>query len=134
MGILVDVCTYIFCNNKYVLCNTTILYSTLKKKSQIIAFRFIRGVEAIDEWRTAYVNTHDKPMDLLMKVFSIFEKQRRFFRCYSIICLFLCQRQLRLHIVGTLVSIKSSMTSTYAGGCRPWTMLLLVLGYGFHLV
>ena len=37
MSIAVDGPAYIFSDNKYVLCNTTIPYSILKKKEKIIA-------------------------------------------------------------------------------------------------
>ena len=49
------------------LANTTIPDSTLKKKSQSIAYHFAREGVARDEWRTSYVNTHDNEADLLTK-------------------------------------------------------------------
>ena len=45
------------------LANTTIPDSTLKKKSQTIAYHFVREGVAWDEWRTSYVNTHDNEAD-----------------------------------------------------------------------
>ena len=54
-------------NNQSVLANTTIPDSTLKKKSQSIAYHFVREGAARDEWRTAYVNTNDNESDLLTK-------------------------------------------------------------------
>ena len=46
------------------LANTTIPDSTLKKKSQSIAYHFVCEGVARDEWRTSYVNTHDNEADL----------------------------------------------------------------------
>ena len=43
--------------------NTTIPDSTLKKKSQSIAYHMIREGVARDEWRTCYVNTNDNDED-----------------------------------------------------------------------
>ena len=63
-----------------VLANTTILDSTLKKKSQSIAYHFVREGVARDEWRTAYVNTHENPADLLTKPLPSGEKRRGFVR------------------------------------------------------
>ena len=67
MGIPVEGPAYIHGDNQSVLANTTIPDSTLKKKSQSIACHFVREGVARDEWRTAYVNTHDNPADLLTK-------------------------------------------------------------------
>ena len=80
MGIAVDGPAYIFVDKKYVLCNTTIPDSTLKKKLQIIAYHLVMEGAARDEWRTAYVNTHDNPMEILTKVIPMSEKRRGFFR------------------------------------------------------
>ena len=41
--------------------------STLKKKSNAIAYHFVREGVARDEWRTAYVNTEENVADLLTK-------------------------------------------------------------------
>ena len=67
MGIPFDGPTYIYGDNKSVLYNTTIPDSTLNKKSQSIAYHFVREGAARDEWRTAYINTHENPSDLLTK-------------------------------------------------------------------
>jgi hypothetical protein len=67
LGISCEEPTFIYGDNKSVLCNTSIPDSTLKKKSQSIAYHFVREGCARDEWRTAYVNTHLNPADLLTK-------------------------------------------------------------------
>ena len=67
LGIPCDGPSYVFGDNQSVLANTSIPDSTLKKKSQSIAYHFVREGCAKDEWRTAYVNTHDNPADLLTK-------------------------------------------------------------------
>ena len=54
--------------------------STLKKKSQSIAYHFVREGSARDEWRTAYVNTHLNPADLLTKPLASGEKRNGFVR------------------------------------------------------
>ena len=78
MGIPCDLPTFIFGDNKSVLANTTVPDSTLKKKSNSIAYHFVREGCARDEWRTAYVNTHENPADLLTKPLPSGEKRRRF--------------------------------------------------------
>ena len=80
MGIPCEGPAYIFGDNKSVLCNTSIPDSTLKKKSQSIAFHFVREGTARDEWRTAYVNTHENEADLLTKPLPSGEKRRGFVR------------------------------------------------------
>ena len=67
MGIPVDEPAYVFGDNKSVLCNTTAPESTLKKKSNAIAYHFVREGVARDEWRTAYVNTEENLADLFTK-------------------------------------------------------------------
>eukprot|EP00980_Cylindrotheca_fusiformis_P025547 scaffold14026_cov110-Cylindrotheca_fusiformis.AAC.1 len=67
MGIPCAEPTYVYGDNKSVLCNTSIPESTLKKKSQSISYHFVREDVARDEWRTAYINTHLNPADLLTK-------------------------------------------------------------------
>ena len=60
------------------LANTTIPDSTLKKKSQSIAYHFAREGVARDEWRTSYVNTHDNEADLLTKQLPHGDKRKGF--------------------------------------------------------
>jgi hypothetical protein len=68
MGIPVETPAYIEGDNQSVLANTTIPDSILKKKSQSIAYHFVREGCARDEWRATYVNTHDNEADLLTKL------------------------------------------------------------------
>ena len=74
MGIPCDDPAYIFGDNQSVLANTTMPESSLKKKSQSICYHFVREGCARDEWRTAYINTHLNPSDLLMKLLPNGEK------------------------------------------------------------
>ena len=80
MGIPVNGPCYIHGDNQSVLANTTNPGSTLKKKSQSIAYHFVREGVAKDEWRTSYVNTHDNEADLLTKQLPFGEKRRGFVR------------------------------------------------------
>ena len=80
MGIPVDGPAYILGDNQSVLANTTIPESTLKKKSQSIAYHFVREGSARDEWRTSYVNTHLNESDLLTKLMPNGEKRKNFVR------------------------------------------------------
>jgi len=59
--------TYVFGDNQSVLANTTAPDSTLKKKSNAIAYHFIREGCARVEWRTTYINTDKNVADLLTK-------------------------------------------------------------------
>ena len=78
MGIPVDLPTYILGDNQSVLVNVSKPHSTLKKKSSSIAFHFVREGTAKDEWRTAYINTHYNPSDMLTKSLPGGEKRTRF--------------------------------------------------------
>ena len=78
MGIPVDGPAYIEGDNQSVLVNTMIPDSTLKKKSQSIAYHFVREGSACDEWRTTYVNTHDNEADLLTKLLPSGAKRKGF--------------------------------------------------------
>ena len=80
MGIPCEGPAYIHGDNQSVLANTSIPDSTLKKKSQSIAYHFVREGAARDEWRTAYVNTHLNEADLLTKLLPSGEKRRGFVR------------------------------------------------------
>ena len=57
---------------------TTIPDSTLKKKSQSIAYHFDHEGVARDEWRTSYVNTHDNEADLLTEQLPHCQKRKGF--------------------------------------------------------
>ena len=78
MGIPCELPSLIYGDNQSVLANTTIPDSVLKKKSNSIAYHFVREGCARDEWRTTYVNTHWNPADLLTKALPSGEKRRRF--------------------------------------------------------
>ena len=80
MGIPVYGPCYIQGDNQSVLANTSIPESALKKKSQSIAYHFVREGVARDEWRTAYVSTKYNCADLLTKVLPNGEKRRGFVR------------------------------------------------------
>ena len=80
MGIPCEGPAYVYGDNKSVLFNTSIPDSVLKKKSQSIAYHFVREGAARDEWRTTYVNTHDNPADLLTKPLPAGEKRHGFVR------------------------------------------------------
>ena len=78
MGISCDDPTFIYGDNQLVLANTTIPVSTLKKKSQSIAYHFVREGAAQDEWQTTYVNTHENEADLLTKQLPSGKKRKSF--------------------------------------------------------
>lgn len=80
MSIPCEGSAFVYGDNQSVLANTTIPDSTLKKKSQSIAYHFVREGCARNEWRTAYVNTHLNPADLLTKPLPAGEKRTSFVR------------------------------------------------------
>jgi hypothetical protein len=75
MGIRVDEPAFVFGDNQSVLANTSNPASTLKKKSNAIAYHFVREGCARGEWITAYVNTHSNIADLLTKALAAGEKR-----------------------------------------------------------
>jgi hypothetical protein len=80
MGITVDEPAYVFGDNQSVLANTSAPALALKKKSNAIAYHFMREGCAKDEWRTGYINLHDNVADLLTKPLPSGEKQAKFIR------------------------------------------------------
>ena len=80
MGIEILGPVFIYGDNQSVLNNTSIPESQLKKKSQSIAYHFIREGVACDEWRTTYVNTHENEADLLTKQLPSGDKRKKFVR------------------------------------------------------
>eukprot|EP00956_Cyclotella_meneghiniana_P002326 scaffold2635_cov47-Cyclotella_meneghiniana.AAC.1 len=80
MGIPCHEPTYVYGDNQSVLANTTVPDSQLKKKSNSIAYHFVREGCARDEWRTTYIyiNTHENPADLLTKPLPSGEKRSKF--------------------------------------------------------
>ena len=77
MGILVDGLSFVYGDNKSVLVNSSVPESVLWKKSNSIAYNYVREGSASDEWRVAYVNTHHNVADLLTK--SLGDKKRKYF-------------------------------------------------------
>ena len=67
MGIWINGPTYIYGDNTSVLSNASIPESVLKKKSNSIAYHFVRKGSSSDEWCVAYVPTSDNVADLLTK-------------------------------------------------------------------
>ena len=67
MGIACIKPTYIEGDNQSVLANSAIPDSVLKKKSQSIAYFFVREGSARDEWRLAYIKSTLNEADLLIK-------------------------------------------------------------------
>ena len=80
IGISVDLPSFFFGDTQSILYNTTMPYSTLKKKSLSIVYHFVREGACKDEWRTAYINTHLNPADLLTKPLPGSEKRINFVR------------------------------------------------------
>ena len=80
MGIPCDQPTYIVGNNQSVLSNSSIPELALKKKSQSIAYFFVREGSARDEWRVAYVKSSLNEADLLTKQLPHGEKRKTFVR------------------------------------------------------
>ncbi len=80
IGIPVKEHAFVFGDNQSVLANTTMPQSMLKKKSQAVAYHFVREGCARDEWRTAYINTHDNVADLMTKPLPSGEKRSKFVR------------------------------------------------------
>ena len=67
MGVPIEEPTYVYGDNMSVLYNTTSLESTLKKKSNSIAYHFVRECVAMGELLTGYVSTEENIADLLTK-------------------------------------------------------------------
>ena len=80
MGIPVEGPSYVFGDNKSVLTNSCIPDSMLRKKSNSIAYNFVREGSAMKEWTMSYINTHDNPADMLTKPLPSGEKRMRFIR------------------------------------------------------
>ena len=78
MGIPVDAPCYVYGDNKSVLINSSQPFSVLKKKSNSIAYHFVREGTAKDEWRQAYVNTDENCSDMLSKSLPGGRKRRKF--------------------------------------------------------
>ena len=80
MGIPCDGPAYIQGDNQSVLANTSIPDSVLKKKSQSLAYHFVREGCARGEWITSYINTNSNLADLLTNVLPHGDKRKGFVR------------------------------------------------------
>ena len=78
-GIPVYKLAFIYGDNQSVLINASAPESTLKKKSQLVTYHFVREGSAADEWRTQYVHTSLNVSDLMTKPLSG-KKRWRFVR------------------------------------------------------
>ena len=58
---------YLYGDNHSVLWNTSVPESTLKKKSNSVAYHFLREGISTDEWRTTYLKSSENPSDFLTK-------------------------------------------------------------------
>ena len=67
MGVPIKEPTYVYGDNMFVLYNTTSPESTLKKKSNSIAYHFVCECVAMGELLTGYVSTEENIADLLTK-------------------------------------------------------------------
>ena len=94
MGIPCEGPSHIYGDNQSVLANTTIPESTLKKKSQSIAYHFVRERSARNEWRMACVNTHKNEADLLTKLLPCGDKSGKD-SCETLFTTYVSQRRTR---------------------------------------
>ena len=78
MKIQCDCPAFIYGDNQYVLANTTMPYLMLKKKSNYIAYHFVRKGTACNKCRATYINTNDNRYNLLTKPLSYGEKITKF--------------------------------------------------------
>ena len=67
MGIPIYFPTYILGYNQSVICNTSKPHSSLKNKPSSTVFHFVCEGTAKYEWRTAYINMHSNPANMLTK-------------------------------------------------------------------
>ena len=78
MGIAIKGPCYVYGDNNSVLINSSVPDSMLKKKSNSVAYHHTREGTFQDEWRCAYINTHDNPSDLQTKSLPYGEKRIKF--------------------------------------------------------
>ena len=78
MGIPAEGSAYVFGYNKSVLINSLNPDSVLKKKSTSVAYHFVREGVAKNEWKVAYISTHENPADILTKPSLISDKRSKF--------------------------------------------------------
>ena len=77
MGIPIDGCTNVFCDNKSVVTNTTIPQSTLQKKHNMIAYHKVRESVAMEAVRIA----HEKGKNYLSDALTKFLPMPSFRQC-----------------------------------------------------
>ncbi len=70
LGIPIDGPANVFCDNKSVVTNATVLTSTLKKKHNAIAYHRVREAVAAQTLQIAKVHTSENLADLLTKPLS----------------------------------------------------------------
>ena len=80
MGIPVGGPYYLYGDNQSVLKNASIPDSVLKKKSNSIAYNFVREGSAMGEWRLSYINTQETVADMLVKPLPSGDKRMKFIR------------------------------------------------------
>jgi hypothetical protein len=67
MGIPIAGPWYVYCNNNSVIMNSTAPASTLKKKSNSIAYHTVQWAVAADEMRVTHIASEDNIADILTK-------------------------------------------------------------------
>jgi hypothetical protein len=67
MGVPIAGPSYVYCDNNSVVMNSTSPASTLKKKSNSIAYHAVRWAVAADELRVTHVSSEDNVADILTK-------------------------------------------------------------------
>ena len=75
MGMEIDGPTCVFRDNQLVLCNTVNPESTLKQKSNMIAYHYMREAVAKGEMVMAYIPSEYKLLDIMTKVLPGGEKR-----------------------------------------------------------
>jgi hypothetical protein len=80
MGIPIDGPSYVYGDNKSVLHNTPNPESTLKKKSNSIAYHLVRELVAMDAMPVGYFNTDENFGDLTTKVLPRGERRENLLR------------------------------------------------------
>ena len=78
MGIPVEGPCYVYGDNQAVLANSRAPDSMLKKKSNSIAYHFVREGCSRDVWRCAYIKTDDNQADICTKPLPYSEKRVKF--------------------------------------------------------
>ena len=76
MGVPIDGYAHMKIDNMSVVKNTSIPESTLKKKSNSIAYHYCRAKAACDIFRSSYENTKSNLSDMLTKIQSGVEQRR----------------------------------------------------------